>query len=145
MIRLLLVVSNCDDHKVITIITNSPYLAYSNNNWLEWVLAGKLNEDPICCPVNACVYKCTYNLGTHGYKAMVNPSCTETRCCSIPRGLSIIVDNVIENEEGEWLVVNEQSRLQLNIRTRDTIYVCLKPAYQSPRFSMIYSKEMNLH
>ena len=117
---------------------------HNHYNWLEWILAGRLYDDPICCPKSKPVYKSTFDLSRYGHKARINPSSTEAKYYKIPTGLSIIANNVFENEEGEWIEVHEQSRMQFGIKSDVAVYVCVRQAGQSPLYSKINREWVNL-
>ena len=67
---------------------------YSNNYWLEWILVGKLNDNPMCCPANKSVYQSRWPLGKAYHMVKISPSTKETVCYKIPGGLAVIAENV---------------------------------------------------
>ena len=111
---------------------------YSDDYWVEWVLVGKLNDNPMCCPANKSVYQSRWPLGKAYHMVKISPSTKETVCYKIPGGLAVIAENVFENAEGVWMEVHKQSLMQLNVNSDRPIYACVILNGETVLFTKLY-------
>ena len=112
-------------------------LIYYYNHIIEWILAGKLNDDPICYPIDKSVYQSKRGLNERDYEVKRHPSIADDAISTIRGGLSIIAENIFENDDGVWIEIHEQSHFQLFNEINYPLYICIERNNQS-LFSKIH-------
>lgn len=103
-------------------------------------MAGKKKDNPQCIPVNKSVYLSRYKRDKAFHFVKPSPSRSETRKEQLHGGYCIVVDDVIQNEEGLWGVINKITLSQFNISIQEPVYVCLVLGDNTVLFNKIYGK-----
>ena len=65
------------------------FLISLHYHYIEWILAGKMMNNPMCVPVNRSVYLSKYKIGKALHNVKASPTRTETIIQQIPGGWSI--------------------------------------------------------
>ena len=106
---------------------------------IEWILAGKRMDNPICIPLNKSVWMSRFKKGKAYHIVKRSPSREEPIKVQVPGGFAIIADEVITNAEGMWARINIQTLYQFNVPTDAPMYVCLM-LDQNVLFDKIYGR-----
>lgn len=106
-------------------------------------MAGRKKDNPQCVPVDKSVYRSVLsNEGSVQYCHLLkqSPSATETITEKLLGGFCIVVDDVIQNNDGFWGVVNVITLAQFDISIRQPVYVCIKTNKNGVLFEKVYGK-----
>lgn len=106
-------------------------------------MAGKKKDNPQCIPVNKLVYRSV--LDNRGdtkccHLLKQSPSATETIHEKLIGGFCIVVDEVFQNSDGLWGVVNIITLTQFDISIREPVYICIKTNKNGVLFEKVYGK-----
>ena len=107
---------------------------------IEWIFAGKKNDNPLCVPVNASVYLSIYQRGRALHIVKQSPSKNEPVKQLRPGGYCVIIDEIIQNEYGTWGVINDITISQFNITIPKPVYICIVLGKSEVLFKKIYGK-----
>lgn len=116
------------------------FLISLHYHYIEWILAGKMMNNPMCVPVNRSVYLSKYKHGKALHNVKASPTRTETIIQQIPGGYCVIIDEIIHNEDGTWGVINDITLSQFNITIPKPVYICIVLGETNVLFTKIYGK-----